>query len=397
MAKRVGRFGPLPFDQVMDLALYHPELGLLRDRRPGRTPGRLPHQPRGRAPVRRGRRPGPRRVVGGDGPARPVRGGRGRGGHGDAGPHGAAGEAGLREGAALRARRAIGGAAGGARTLPRADPTVVRARPGPPRRRRHRAAEPGRAWVRSSSAWASCRRSTGRWSCSPTSCSTTWPSASSTEASDAGRRCGSGSTARRCASPRCWSRPRTTRCGRSARWPPTPRPGPGSRCRTRRDAGCAARCTSRRPVAGSCASTTRRAPPTWRPAPSKAGCGPTPATTAVGRCSTASASRTSPATCASTSWPGCARRASRSRQADWLAEHGIDELVDEGRRVWSDRAPVADLEALRARSRVSEAEALLDPTGLGAFRVLEWDRADRGCAVRQRSSVCMTAIASRTE
>ena len=62
------------------------------------------------------------------------------------------------------------------------------------------------------------------------------------------------------------------------------------------------------------------------------------------------------------------------RQADWLAEHGIDELVDEGRRVWSDRAAVADLEALRARSRVSEAEALLDPTGLGAFRVLEWTR-----------------------
>jgi SAM-dependent MidA family methyltransferase len=27
VAKRIGRFGPLPFDQVMDLALYHPELG----------------------------------------------------------------------------------------------------------------------------------------------------------------------------------------------------------------------------------------------------------------------------------------------------------------------------------------------------------------------------------
>jgi hypothetical protein len=27
---------------------------------------------------------------------------------------------------------------------------------------------------------------------------------------------------------------------------------------------------------------------------------------------------------------------------------------------------------VRARSRITEAEALLDPAGLGAFRVLEW-------------------------
>ena len=33
---------------------------------------------------------------------------------------------------------------------------------------------------------------------------------------------------------------------------------------------------------------------------------------------------------------------------------------------------VGDLAALRPRSRVGEAEALTDPTGLGAFRVLEW-------------------------
>jgi SAM-dependent MidA family methyltransferase len=59
-------------------------------------------------------------------------------------------------------------------------------------------------------------------------------------------------------------------------------------------------------------------------------------------------------------------------QADWLRAHGIDALVDEGRRVWTERAAVADLEALRARSRVSEAEALLDAAGLGAFTVLEW-------------------------
>jgi SAM-dependent MidA family methyltransferase len=59
-------------------------------------------------------------------------------------------------------------------------------------------------------------------------------------------------------------------------------------------------------------------------------------------------------------------------QADWLRTHGIDELVDEGRRVWRERAHVGDLAALRMRSRVTEAEALLDPSGLGAFRVLEW-------------------------
>ena len=59
-------------------------------------------------------------------------------------------------------------------------------------------------------------------------------------------------------------------------------------------------------------------------------------------------------------------------QADWLRAHGIDELVEEGRRVWKDRAAIGDLAAVKARSRVSEAEALLDESGLGAFRVLEW-------------------------
>ena len=33
---------------------------------------------------------------------------------------------------------------------------------------------------------------------------------------------------------------------------------------------------------------------------------------------------------------------------------------------------VGDLAALRARSRIRESEALLDPDGMGAFRVLEW-------------------------
>ncbi len=59
-------------------------------------------------------------------------------------------------------------------------------------------------------------------------------------------------------------------------------------------------------------------------------------------------------------------------QADWLRAHGIEELVEEGRRTWLERAAIGDLAAVRARSRVTEAEALLDPAGLGAFRVLEW-------------------------
>ncbi|MEM7143047.1 MAG: SAM-dependent methyltransferase [Actinomycetota bacterium] len=61
-----------------------------------------------------------------------------------------------------------------------------------------------------------------------------------------------------------------------------------------------------------------------------------------------------------------------STQAAFLRRHGIDELVEEGRRVWEASASVGDLAALKARSRVREADALLDPAGMGAFTVLEW-------------------------
>ena len=60
-------------------------------------------------------------------------------------------------------------------------------------------------------------------------------------------------------------------------------------------------------------------------------------------------------------------------QTDWLRAHGIDELVEEGRAIWRERAAIGDLQAIRARSRVTEAEALLDPMGLGGVRVLEWE------------------------
>ncbi len=59
-------------------------------------------------------------------------------------------------------------------------------------------------------------------------------------------------------------------------------------------------------------------------------------------------------------------------QADFLRTHGIDALVEVGRRQWEERAHLGDLEALKARSRIAESEALLEPSGLGGFTVLEW-------------------------
>ncbi len=59
-------------------------------------------------------------------------------------------------------------------------------------------------------------------------------------------------------------------------------------------------------------------------------------------------------------------------QAEWLGAHGVEELVAAARAMWHERAALGDLAALAARSRVGEAEALRDPAGLGAFRVLEW-------------------------
>ena len=69
-----------------------------------------------------------------------------------------------------------------------------------------------------------------------------------------------------------------------------------------------------------------------------------------------------------------ARAPDRDRaQAAWLEGHGIGELVDAARKTWRATAHVGDLAALAARSRVGEADALTDPGGLGAFRVLEWE------------------------
>lgn len=60
-------------------------------------------------------------------------------------------------------------------------------------------------------------------------------------------------------------------------------------------------------------------------------------------------------------------------QATWLRANGIDELVAEGTAAWRAGAAQGDLAALTGRSRAIEAEALLDPAGLGGFTVAEWD------------------------
>lgn len=75
-----------------------------------------------------------------------------------------------------------------------------------------------------------------------------------------------------------------------------------------------------------------------------------------------------------------------SSQADWLRSIGLDELVDEGRRVWAERAAIGDLTAIRARSRIREAEALVDGDGLGSFRVLEWSVGDMGTSALYAAS-----------
>ncbi|MGB0112096.1 MAG: SAM-dependent methyltransferase [Ilumatobacteraceae bacterium] len=59
-------------------------------------------------------------------------------------------------------------------------------------------------------------------------------------------------------------------------------------------------------------------------------------------------------------------------QSQFLQRSGIDDLVEEGKRIWAEQAARPGLEAMKMRSRISEAEALLDPAGLGAFLVAEW-------------------------
>ena len=59
-------------------------------------------------------------------------------------------------------------------------------------------------------------------------------------------------------------------------------------------------------------------------------------------------------------------------QAQFLQRWGIEELVEEGRTAWAAAAGAPNLAALRMRSRLREAESLLDIDGLGGFLALEW-------------------------
>lgn len=85
-----------------------------------------------------------------------------------------------------------------------------------------------------------------------------------------------------------------------------------------------------------------------------------------------------------------------STQAQWLAQYGIEELVASGRALWAERGAIGDLAALKARSRVREAEALCDPTGLGAFSVVEW-RSPRAGTANSAAATTTDRPASRTE
>lgn len=67
-----------------------------------------------------------------------------------------------------------------------------------------------------------------------------------------------------------------------------------------------------------------------------------------------------------------ARPTSVRSQAEFLRAHGIDDLVEAARQSWQAEAAAGSLESLKARSRISEAEALTDPAGLGGFAVIEW-------------------------
>nr|MBU6203299.1 SAM-dependent methyltransferase [Acidobacteriota bacterium] len=63
-----------------------------------------------------------------------------------------------------------------------------------------------------------------------------------------------------------------------------------------------------------------------------------------------------------------------SAQAEFLREHGIDSLVEEGKMAWQSAAASPTVAAMTMRSRIREAEALCDPRGLGGFSVLQWRR-----------------------
>ncbi len=59
-------------------------------------------------------------------------------------------------------------------------------------------------------------------------------------------------------------------------------------------------------------------------------------------------------------------------QAAFLDRFGIDDLVEEGRRHWTDHAARPDVKAMRMRSRTVEVDALTEAGGLGGWWVASW-------------------------
>ncbi len=68
------------------------------------------------------------------------------------------------------------------------------------------------------------------------------------------------------------------------------------------------------------------------------------------------------------------RLVEHTRQRDWLTALGIDALAAEGAARWQEGAAVGDLAAVAGRSRVHEADALIEESGLGAHHVFVFEK-----------------------
>lgn len=61
-------------------------------------------------------------------------------------------------------------------------------------------------------------------------------------------------------------------------------------------------------------------------------------------------------------------------QTEFLYQWGISDLVEEGKAYWKANAHAPNVAAIKMRSRVSESEALVNPSGLGSWNVLHWSQ-----------------------
>jgi hypothetical protein len=59
-------------------------------------------------------------------------------------------------------------------------------------------------------------------------------------------------------------------------------------------------------------------------------------------------------------------------QAQFLQQWGIEELVLEGKEYWEKLSGAPDVAAIKMRSRMLEANNLIDLKGLGNFSAIQW-------------------------